>query len=125
LIFLDEKITKRVIQQKFWHPQIIGRRSATRCRFPWVALWSHMNQVHSLFWIPYLKKAFILAIKVGMATGRDGDEFRYLILIPSKKFIPIPKPNGYQTFVSSPSPPSNEYMLVPIPIPIFLLLNIN
>ena len=41
-----------------------------------------------------------------------------------KKFnhIPIPKLNSYQIFVPSPSPPGNEYNLVLIPVPVFLLL---
>ena len=53
-----------------------------------------------------------------MATGRGGDGFRYPIPIPHKKLIhiPIPKPNGYQTFFPSPSPPGNGYNLVPIPV---------
>jgi len=59
----------------------------------------------------------------GKGARRGGDEFRYPILVPSKKFIfiPIPKPNKYQTFVSFLSPPGNEFILILILVPTFLL----
>jgi len=55
---------------------------------------------------------------LGMATGRDGDEFRYPIPIPAEKIHPHTQ-TGYQTFVLSPSPPGNGYNLVPMPVPVF------
>ena len=62
--------------------------------------------------------------RVGMAMGRDGDEFHYLILILENKIhiIPIPKPNGYQSFIPSSSLPNNGYNLVLIHVPVSLLL---
>ena len=49
----------------------------------------------------YLWLRWLLVLGLGMATGRGGDGFRYLIPIPVEKIILIPKPNGYQTFISS------------------------
>ena len=57
----------------------------------------------------------------GWQRGGAGTSFAIPYSFPHKKFIIIPilKPNGYQTFVSSPSPPGNGYNLVPIPVPVF------
>ena len=65
-----------------------------------------------------------MQLQLGMATRWGGNEFHYPIPISVKQFIliPIPKSNGYSSFISPSSPPGNEYNLVPIFIPVSLLL---
>jgi len=66
-------------------------------------------------------------LDLGMATGRGGHRFRYLIPIPVKIciHIPIPKPNRYQTF-SHPHPHRvTGIILYPYPYPFSYYFNIN
>jgi len=67
---------------------------------------------------------YLITIGLGMTTGQGGDEVHYPIPIPLEKIHPHPHTQIQQVsnFYPILIPPGNGYNLVPIPVPVFLLL---